>query len=359
MRTAFLLVALFALQALCAPASQQILSLPGLKDKLSFNQYSGYIAVNSESNLFYWLVESQSSPSTDPLILWLQGGPGCSGLFGLLYENGPFLLHPDNSLVLNPYSWNLNANVLYLESPVGVGYSYSTSPLYNTDNTTADNSYTFLKAFFAQYPEFQSNEFYIMGESYGGHYVPQLASVILRNNPTATIKINLQGIMVGNPWSDSFYDNAAVPPFIYYHSLCSLPTYEMVVQYCIDNSFAAMALEQPFHENVPNRLVGLFDECDQALDMMYEEMGPINNYDIYTPCTDGLLPNCTNNSMINDYFDRKDVQAAIHAKNVQPWLQCGNVNYTGSWNSVLSLYPALMDAIHVTLYSGDITFNVP
>jgi len=168
-------------------------------------------------------------------------------------------------------------------------------------------------------------------------------------------------MLIGNPWSDIFYDSWSVPPFVYFHSLCSYETYQLVVEYCIDND--SIAFTEVFADYKPRMLRGAYDECDQALQQMYDEMGPVNNYDIYTPCYGGLEDDCTDNTPIQDYFNDEDVQTAIHAeisgKTNYTWTSCGDVNYTDSWRSVLSLYPKLMDAIHVAVYSGDVTYNVP
>src|SRR5690349_3048038 len=114
----------------------QITNLPGLTDPIKFNQYSGYLNASQGNYLHYWFVESQSSPSTDPVILWMNGGPGCSSITGLITELGPFKLQQDGkTLKLNQYSWNLNASILFLESPPGVGFSFST----NQDIRTNDD----------------------------------------------------------------------------------------------------------------------------------------------------------------------------------------------------------------------------
>ena len=79
----------------------------------------------TKKNIHYWFVESESNPATDPLVFWTNGGPGCSGLIGFLTEQGPFRPDVDGQLKMNEWRWNKIANMVFLEQPVGVGFSYS------------------------------------------------------------------------------------------------------------------------------------------------------------------------------------------------------------------------------------------
>ncbi|MBA0814655.1 hypothetical protein Gohar_020467, partial [Gossypium harknessii] len=112
-------------------ARDRIVKLPGQPRNVKFSQYSGYITVEAKAGraLFYWLTEApaKSRPETKPLVLWLNGGPGCSSIaYGASEEVGPFRVREDGkSLRLNPYAWNQEANLLFLDSPAGVGFSYS------------------------------------------------------------------------------------------------------------------------------------------------------------------------------------------------------------------------------------------
>ena len=132
-----------------SPTQDLIESLPGLTWNVDYEQYSGFINLDNGHNLHYWFVESQNDPSNDPVTLWLNGGPGCSSLDGLLYENGPFHLNHSGVLYKTEYSWNLLSNMLYLESPIGVGFSYSNDGIYEmNDNTTAQDNYNAIIKFF-------------------------------------------------------------------------------------------------------------------------------------------------------------------------------------------------------------------
>lgn len=115
----------------------KITNLPGLTYTPNFNQYSGYLNASPGNYLHYWLVESQLNATYDPLILWLNGGPGCSSIGGFLEELGPFHVNSDGqTLFENTFSWNKAGNVLFLEAPRDVGYSYRSNefpadPMYN------------------------------------------------------------------------------------------------------------------------------------------------------------------------------------------------------------------------------------
>ena len=197
---------------LAAPSSYLIESLPGLSTKPSFKQYSGLIKTinpsdKHEKNFFFWFVESQRTPSKDPVVLWLNGGPGASSLIGFLTEHGPFRpVFKTTPATIEEYSWSWNkvANVLYLEQPVSVGFSWSSHSsdwTEVTDESVGENVADFLAGWFKQFPEFaKSNSFYLSGESYGGHYIPSIATELLkRRNAGDTSVPPIAGLLVGNP----------------------------------------------------------------------------------------------------------------------------------------------------------------
>ncbi|CAL5414684.1 unnamed protein product [Camellia sinensis] len=140
---------------------------------VGFQQFSGYVTVDDkkQKSLFYYFVEAEFDPFSKPLVLWLNGGPGCSSLgVGAFSENGPF--RPNGQvLVKNEYSWNREANMLYLETPVGVGFSYSTdASSYEavSDQQTARDNLVFLQRWFLKFPQYMHRDLFITGESYAG-----------------------------------------------------------------------------------------------------------------------------------------------------------------------------------------------
>ena len=162
-------------------------------------QYSGYLDVESEDkHFFYWFFESRNDPKNDPVVLWLNGGPGCSSLTGLFFELGSSAIDENLNPVYNPYSWNSNASVIFLDQPVNVGYSYSSGSVSDTVAAGKD-VYAFLELFFQQFPEYNGLDFHIAAESYGGHYVPVFASEILSH---ADRSFNLTSVLIGNGLTD-------------------------------------------------------------------------------------------------------------------------------------------------------------
>merc|ERR1719420_46733 len=137
-------------------------------------QYSGYLQLGTSSTkYFFWLMESRSNPETDPLVMWLNGGPGCSSMMGMLAENGPCKVNKDGqNTTNNPYSWNTKANVMWVDQPAGAGFS--TGSYIHNEQEVGEAMYQFLQAFFKALPQYQKNEFFVAGESYAGHYVPAI-----------------------------------------------------------------------------------------------------------------------------------------------------------------------------------------
>lgn len=130
--------------------------------------------------IFYWFVEAQKDPDTAPLVFWTNGGPGCSGLAGFLTENGPFKVGFDGkNLVHNSHAWNKIANMIFVEQPAGVGFSPAgENPKYSDENSANDNQH-FIMKFYERYPALKTHDFYLSSESYGGHYLPTLAKVLV------------------------------------------------------------------------------------------------------------------------------------------------------------------------------------
>ncbi|THG09930.1 hypothetical protein TEA_021005 [Camellia sinensis var. sinensis] len=277
---------IFLVLALSSVAASQSLVkyLPGFDGELPFNLETGYIGIGDTDDvqLFYYFIESERDPVTDPLVLWLTGGPGCSGFSALVYEIGPLLFDVESwtgqlpSLRVNKYSWTKVANIIFIDQPVGTGFSYArTSAGYNTSDTksvaqiysflrkvaniifidqpvgtgfsyartsagynTSDTKsvaqvYSFLRKWLVYHPQFQTNPLYIGGDTYSGITVPLLVQTILDGLDEGLEPLmGLQGYLLGNPVTDSYIDDNSRIPYVHRVNLISDELYEDAKLYC-------------------------------------------------------------------------------------------------------------------------------
>lgn len=219
-----------------APANDLVINLPGLNFKPNFHHYSGYLKASNTHFLHYWLTLSQKNPATAPVVLWLSGGPGCSSADGLLEELGPFHIKDNGKTVYeNVYAWNKIANVLFIESPAGVGYSYATDGniTTNDDQTAAENRVALIDLFKNKFPEYKENDFYITGESYAGVYLPTLGNLLLSDPGNFP---NFKGLAVGNPLLSYSLNINSLVPFLYQHGLISEKTWTFLSNVCCNRA---------------------------------------------------------------------------------------------------------------------------
>uniref|UniRef100_A0A8C1CMM0 Carboxypeptidase n=1 Tax=Cyprinus carpio carpio TaxID=630221 RepID=A0A8C1CMM0_CYPCA len=381
------LLLLGVLQVSGAPDADEIKYLPGLPKQPSFKHYSGYLSVADNKHLHYWFVESQKDPAGGPVVLWLNGGPGCSSLDGLLTEHGPFLVRNQSASLFNPTDI---ANVLYLESPAGVGFSYSDDKKYATNDTeVATNNYLALKEFFRLFPEFSKNEFFLTGESYGGIYIPTLAEIVMEDS-----SINLQGIAVGNGLSSYELNDNSLVYFAYYHGLLGTSLWNDLQTFCCKDGACN------FYDNQD---VNCSTSLTTVQVIVYQS--GLNMYNLYAPCAGGvqqrvsfengqfvirdlghnfvnhpwskeqneklrgvvsllkssrLDPPCTNSTPSTLYLNNPQVKSALHiSPGALDWVICSaevNLNYNRLFMDVKKQYLKLLGALkyRVLVYNGDV-----
>ncbi|KAL8210436.1 hypothetical protein R6Q57_004873 [Mikania cordata] len=163
---------------------------------------AGYVRINHTigARMYSYFFQSRNSKD-DHVVIWLIGGSGCSSAISLLNENGPFHLTKNLSLIWNDYGWDKVSNIIYIDQPIGTGFSYSSSKkdIRYDEKGVSDDFYDFLQGFFKLHPEYVKNDLYITGESYGGHYIPAFAARINHGNKKKDgIHINLKGFAIGN-----------------------------------------------------------------------------------------------------------------------------------------------------------------
>ncbi|XP_054795012.1 serine carboxypeptidase-like 40 isoform X2 [Prosopis cineraria] len=335
----------------------RIQRLPGQPQGVNLSQYGGYVTVDKIAGraFYYYFVEGQQPHQHKlPLLLWLNGGPGCSSLaYGAMQEVGPLRVNSDGkTLHANEYSWNH-----------GVGFSYSNKTSdydKNGDKRTAEDNYAFLRNWLERFPEYKSSDFYIAGESYAGHYVPQLAHTILHHNhhPNSTFVINLKGVLIGNAVINDDTDNRGVWDFLASHAIISDHAARDVNKLC------------DFSETVSNQS----SECRAALAEIEEDIDNIDIFNIYAPqCIDSNLtsvPKLTSAVIdpcsefyVKAYMNRAEVQEALHAnvtKLTHHWTLCGGFEWTDSPSTVLPLLQEFLDhSLRVWIFSGDVDGVVP
>ncbi|KAJ6591158.1 peptidase S10 serine carboxypeptidase [Mycena vulgaris] len=176
------------------------------------NVYTGYLDVDQGAkHLFFYFFESRRDPATDDVLMWINGGPGCSSAMGLLMELGPCSIDMKNAstngTIWNPSSWNSEANIFFLDQPVGVGFSYADyGETIETTEDAAKNVHAFISIFFETFSQFKGRALHLSGESYGGRYLPVFASEIYDQNQVAITEgrptLNLQSVIIGNGITD-------------------------------------------------------------------------------------------------------------------------------------------------------------
>ncbi|KAH1141261.1 hypothetical protein GYH30_032494 [Glycine max] len=370
-------------EILAEQEADRVHGLPG-QPPVKFKQYAGYITVNETHGraLFYWFFEATHKPEQKPVLLWLNGGPGCSSIgYGEAEELGPFFPQDSSTpkLKLNPYSWNNAANLLFLESPVGVGFSYTNTSSDISelgDTNTAKDSHTFIIKWFRRFPQFRSHKFYISGESYAGHYVPQLSELIFDNNrnPAEKDYINFKGFLIGNALLDDETDQKGMIDYAWDHAVISDGVYNNITTIC---NFSLPILNQT-------------NECNVELNKYFAVYKIIDMYSLYTPrCFSNSNSSSNSKEALQSfskidgwhrkpagydpcasdytevYLNRPEVQKALHAnvtKIPYPWTHCSdNITF---WNdSPQSMLPVIKKLIaggvRIWVYSGDTDGRIP
>ncbi|CAD8089514.1 unnamed protein product [Paramecium primaurelia] len=345
--------------------------------------YSGYLTADKEGTTqFYYLFYPAINDSLEkPIILWLNGGPGCSSIQGAFNENGPFVFKAGTSeFELNKYSWTNFANMIYLESPISVGFSFGPQ-VEQSDESTAKYNLQALIDFFNKFPEYKKLPFFLAGESFGGVYVPTLTKEIIDYNSqqSADSRINLQGLAIGNGCTDPTECTHEAWQFQIHvfhqvgrHNFISEELYEKVrsvEKQCIE---VKTDICTQISKEVEEQIIGK----DQKI--------KANQYNMYGPCytytpegskmaqrffgmrsytEDADIPACADIQGLYHHLRSNKVRNLLHIKVESPeWEVCSRkfVDYKENPKGSYYLYKEILkNQIRVLIYSGDVDAVVP
>ncbi|KAE8732679.1 Serine carboxypeptidase 3 [Hibiscus syriacus] len=304
------------------------------------------------ARMFYFFFESRNSKK-DPVVIWLTGGPGCSSELALFYENGPFHLSKNLSLVWNDYGWDKASNILFVDQPTGTGFSYTTDDkdIRHNETSVSNDLYDFLQEFFKKHPEYVENDFYITGESYAGHYIPAFAVRVHQGNKANEgIHVNLKGFAIGNGLTNPEIQYQAYPDYALNTSIITRSDYVSIkksVPSCVQSTRSCDSKGGDACEDA-------YDVCTSIFNQIMSIAGDLNYYDIRKKCQGDL---CYDFSAVETFLNLKSVRDALGVGN-RDFVSCSSTVYYAMVTDWMRNYevgiPALLeDGIRVLLYAGE------
>ncbi|KAH7407863.1 pheromone-processing carboxypeptidase kex1 [Cadophora sp. MPI-SDFR-AT-0126] len=343
-------------------------SLPGAPEPL-LKMHAGHIEITPEhnGNVFFWLYQNRHIANKQRLVIWLNGGPGCSSEDGALMEIGPYRVTDSKGpkLEYNSGSWDEFANVMFVDNPVGTGFSFVDTDSYVHELPEMANQFVqFLEKWFALFPEYEHDDIYIAGESYAGQHIPYITKAILdRNKAGAKHQWNMKGMIIGNGWIAPKEQYKAYLSFAYERRLVDrgsdigkrLDSQEAVCLKALDEPGASDRVDIPV--------------CEQVLqDILHQTMvtkgdGSTECYNMYDVRLRDTYPSCGMNwppdlENVTPYLRRKDVTEALH---IDPgkrtgWTECnggvGSAFRAKNSKPSIQFLPELLKEVPTVLFSG-------
>lgn len=345
-------------------ADYYIHKLPGAPAEPRLDMYSGHIQVDAEhhGNLFFWLVKNRHIANRQRTVLWFNGGPGCSSMDGALMEVGPYRVQKDGKLQLQDGSWDEFANVVFIDQPVGTGFSYADTNSYPHEmDTVAATMVDFLTKFYEIFPELEHDDIYLSGESYAGQWIPYVAdAMVKRNAQNPTHHWNVSGLLIGNGWISGQDQYTSYIPFAYETGVLTAGSNaanvaERQQQKCLESL-------SPNNDHVDNPTCeAIMQEILRGTQRSGKEDACVNMYDVrlrdsYPSCGMNWPPDL---EYVKPYLRRDDVKAALHvnADKKTGWVECNNQVSSAftARNSKPSVHllPGLLAEMPIVLFSGD------
>jgi hypothetical protein len=298
--------------------------------------YAGTMPMDSgdrHGNTMFWLFEPTKQNVPDSIVIWLNGGPGCSSFnCGVMMEHSPVTqpLHPAGycclvdstpALHYNEHTWTKATAMLYIEHPIGTGFSRGHPNPENEMEASGDLD-VFLQNFFEVFEHLRHYDFYIMGESYAGMFIPSVARYIQAENEKALGDssssrhiVHLKGVAIGNGWMDGMVQGPATIDYSWYHGLIDKPTRDSLhieVKNCMENFGKPNDLEpHPFHP------FNVQDDCGIMWGVLAAAGNP-NAYDVTT-----WDPNVDQVTFSSEaFYNTPTVRKILHAPENVTWHGC-------------------------------------
>ncbi|KZV99242.1 alpha/beta-hydrolase [Exidia glandulosa HHB12029] len=334
--------------------------------------WSGLMPISSAPNppeLFFWYWPAKHAENADDLVFWTNGGPGCSSLMGMLQENGPFTWPPGTGQPIeNQWSWTNLSNVLWVEQPVGTGFSQGEVDIMDDDALAAQIT-GFLQQFLNVFSELKGKNLYLAGESYAGYYVPYLANYLYEN--PHELALNMKGIWLADPTISWDVVQQYIPAYAFVEKWKDVFAFSQefmldlrnASEFCGYNDYMDQYLTYPPKGPLPlpeDAFYGLpgalnISQPCATWDSIAAEAVNVNpnfNYfrilDTWPVSWDVLgVPGSFLNKQSPIYFNRTDVQDVIHAPRMS-WQECSvppvYVNRTDySMPSSLTVLPSVIE----------------
>ncbi|KAI5855013.1 alpha/beta-hydrolase [Durotheca rogersii] len=342
-------------------------ALPGAPEGDLTKMHAGHIEITPEhnGNLFFWHFQNRHIANRQRTVIWLNGGPGCSSEDGALMEIGPYRLKDQDTLVYNNGSWNEFASLLFVDNPVGTGFSYVNTNSYVRElDEMASQFVVFLEKWYKLFPEYQRDDIYIAGESFAGQHIPYIAKAILERNkrPQTQVPWNLKGLLIGNGWIAPTEQYEAYLSFAYDKGLVAKgsqkagPIDAQYRQCRKELSLASM-------DHVSN------SECERVLQEILRvtqtknSKGESECFNMYDVRLKDVYPSCGMNwppdlEHLVPYLRKPEVVKALHinSNKVTGWTECngavGNAFSTPKSRASVAYLPDILKEVNILLFSG-------
>lgn len=364
--SAILLLALWPAVAVAdkSAADYYVRDLPGVpQDSPPVKMHAGHIEISPEhnGNLFFWHFQNKHIANRQRTVIWVNGGPGCSSEDGAMMEVGPYRVKDASTLALNDGSWNEFANLLFVDSPVGTGFSYvDTDSFVRELDTMADQFVQFVEKFFALFPEYDRDDIYIAGESFAGQYIPYIARKILnRNKQQPSSPWSLKGLLIGNGWISPVDQYEAYLKYAMQRGLFDKDSDTSKQLQDLQHGCSTVLTSDPGHVS--------YDVCEGVLTTMLkitskgsQKKTCFNMYDVrlrdsYPSCGMNWPPDL---AAVTPYLRRPEVARALHVdkRRNTGWQECSgavaNAFVAKDSKPGRELLPDLVGEVPILLFSG-------